>query len=242
MLHAQQSSTEVTFDSLSGFLTFIHFCVVSLASVKQFFLLFLHFLSSLSDSYPFLPGSKGESISNKYVCKESRAICSVTTLWHWYHIMRCKRCALKKRSCHAATPGNMSELLLTCLVPCCKSYTNLQSSLSSTIRIRGSERQEGMGDIDFLQVLRKISCVMEDFLRLVMMPNTVLFLELNFPDEQFTFQIVVIGYWWYGKIHFQYLEVTALQLTEAGRTIHWGAEQQELSSRVVRTAMLLFVG
>lgn len=85
--------------------------------------------------------------------------------------MRCKRCAPKKKSCHAATPGNMSELLLTCLVPCCKSYTNLQSSLSNTVRIQGSKRQEGMGEIDFLQVLRIISCVMENFLHLVMMPN-----------------------------------------------------------------------
>lgn len=68
MLNAQQSSMEVTFDSMLGFLAFINFCVVSPASVKNFFLLFLHFLSSLSDSYPFLPGSKGESISIIKIC------------------------------------------------------------------------------------------------------------------------------------------------------------------------------
>lgn len=62
------ASTDVTFDSMSGFLEFIHFCVISPASVKRFFLLFLHFLSSLSDSYPFLSGSKGESISIIKIC------------------------------------------------------------------------------------------------------------------------------------------------------------------------------
>lgn len=68
MLNAQQSSTEVTFDSMSGLLALFHFYVVSPASVKHFFLLFLHFLCNLSDSYPFLLGSKGESISIIKMC------------------------------------------------------------------------------------------------------------------------------------------------------------------------------
>lgn len=68
MLNVQLSSTEVIFDSMSGFLALIHFCVVSLASVKHFFFCFLHFLGNLRDSYPILPGSKGESISIIKIC------------------------------------------------------------------------------------------------------------------------------------------------------------------------------
>lgn len=94
----------------------------------------------------FTRHQRWKHLYNKNACEESRAICSVTTLWHWYHIRRCKCCAPKQRSCHAATPGSMSEQLLTCLVPCCKSYINLQSSLSNTIRIQGIKRQEGMGE------------------------------------------------------------------------------------------------
>lgn len=131
----------------------------------------------------------------KNVCEESRAICSVTALWHWYHITRCKHCAPKQRSCHAVPPGSVLELLLTCLVPCCKSCTNLQSSLSNTIRIQSSKNQEGMGDTDLYRFLRKISCVMEDFLLLVTMPKVVFLLGLNFHDEQFTFWVIVTGYW-----------------------------------------------
>lgn len=149
----------------------------------------------------------------KKVCEESRAICSVTARWHWYHITRCKRCAPKQRSCHAVTPGNMSELVL---VPCCKSCTNLQSSLSNNIRIQGSKSQEGMGDIDLCRFLRKISCVMEDFLLLVTMPKVIFFLGLNFHDEQFTFWIIATGVLINGQIHIQYLGVAALQPTEVG--------------------------
>lgn len=51
-----------------------------------------------------------------------------------------------------------------------------------------------MGDTDLYKFLRKISCVMEDFLLLVTMPKVVFLLGLNFHDEQFTFWVIVTGY------------------------------------------------
>lgn len=155
MLNAQQSSREVTLDSMSGFLALIHFFLCSFSSLSE--ALFPSFPSFSQQLEWFLSiftrHQRWKHLYNKNVCEESRAICSVTTLWHWYHIRRCKCCASKQRSCHAATPGSMSELLLTCLVPCCKSYINLQSSLSNTIRIQSSRRQGG--EIDFLQVFEE---------------------------------------------------------------------------------------
>lgn len=156
MLNVQQSSTEVTFDSMSGFLAFIHF-LCSFSNLSEALLLLFPSFSQQLEGFlsNFTRQQRWRHLYNKNMCKESRAICSATTLWHWYHITRCKHCAPKQRACHAATPGNVSELLLIYLVPCCKSYRNLQSSLCNTIRIQGSKRQEGMGEIAFLQVFEK---------------------------------------------------------------------------------------
>lgn len=188
MLNAQQPSTEGTFDSVSGFPALTHFCVVSVTSVKHFFFLFLHFLSSLRDSYPFLPGSRGESTSIIKMCVRRAEQFAVS--------QHCDT-GIRSRHTNAVLPSKehaMQPLLETCqncssltLLPAAKLTQILNPHYLTLLEYRAVKGKSKWVREIFCRFLRRIFCVMEDFLLLVMMPKAVLFLGLNFHDGQFTF-------------------------------------------------------